>query len=134
MAGSKSDYLENAILDHCLGGPDYIRPATVYIALFTVVPTDAGGGTEVADGSYERASVTNDVTNWPASSGGTKTNGEKITFITATADWGRVLAFGIMDALSGGNCLYWGNLVKSRVISDGVTIIFPAGSLIITEQ
>ena len=52
MAGSKSDYLENEILDHVLGGADYSRPATVYIALYTAAPTDAGGGTEVTGGSY----------------------------------------------------------------------------------
>ena len=29
---SKSDFLENKVLDHVLGGPDYARPATVYVA------------------------------------------------------------------------------------------------------
>ena len=78
MAGSKSDYLENEILDHVLGGADYARPATVYIALYTADPTDAGGGTEGSGGSYAKASVTNNDTNWPAASSGAKSNGADI--------------------------------------------------------
>jgi hypothetical protein len=88
MAG-KSEYLENAILDHVLGGPDYTRPGTLYIALYTVAPTDAGGGTEVAGGSYARVAVTNNSTNFPAAAGGAKTNGTLIEFAEATANWYR---------------------------------------------
>jgi len=88
MAGSKSNYLENKVLDHVLGGGDYTRPATVYVALYTVAPSDTGGGTEVTGGSYARAAVTNNSTNWPAASGGEKSNGTEITFETATASWG----------------------------------------------
>lgn len=82
MAGSFSNYLENALLDHALGGGNYTRPATVYIALFTVAPSDAGGGTEVSGNNYSRAAVTNDATNFPAASGGAKSNGVAITFAT----------------------------------------------------
>jgi hypothetical protein len=31
---SKSDYLEAKLQDHALGGPDYVRPATVHVALW----------------------------------------------------------------------------------------------------
>ena len=43
MAG-KSDYLENKVLDHILGNTAYTAPATLYFALFTSAPSDAGGG------------------------------------------------------------------------------------------
>lgn len=69
MAG-KSDYLELKILDGVLGGPDFVRPATSHVALYTVAPSDAGGGTEVSGGSYARAAVTNSATNWPAAAAG----------------------------------------------------------------
>ena len=82
MAG-KSDYLENKVLDHVLGGGDYTRPATVYIGLYTATPSDSGGGTEVAGNGYDRADVTNNATNFPASSGGAKSNGTAITFAAA---------------------------------------------------
>lgn len=134
MAG-KSDYLENAILDHILSGTTYTPAATVYIALFTVAPVDAGtGGTEVTGGSYARASVTNNLTNWPTATGGTKTNGTTITFTTATGTWGTIVAFGIYDALTVGNLLYFGSLSTAQTVVNGNTVSFAASSLTITED
>lgn len=133
MAGSKSDYLENAILDLILGGTALSAPATVYVALFTAAPSDSGGGTEVSGGSYVRKSVTNNSTNWPAASGGSKSNGTAITFATATASWGTVVAFGIFDASSGGNLLYWADLTASKTVGSGDTASFAVGALTVTE-
>ncbi len=134
MAGSKSDYLENKILDHVLGGSDYTRPSTVYIALYTTAPTDAGGGVEVSAPSYTRKSATNNATNWPAASSGVKTNGADIVFATAATSWGTIVAFGIFDAVSAGNLLYWGTLTSSRLIDAGDTAFFRLGTLTITED
>lgn len=131
---SKSNFLENALLDHILGGPDYARPATVYIALFTSAPSDAGGGTEVAGSAYARAAVTNNATNWPAAAGGSKSNGVAVTFAQATGSWGSVVAFAVFDALSGGNMLRWGMLTAPKTVSNLDTPSFPAGSLIFTED
>jgi hypothetical protein len=134
MTGSKSDYLENQLLDHVLGGPDYTRPATVYVALYTVAPTDVGGGTEVSDGSYARVAVVNNATNWPAASGGATANGTEVTFPTATADWGECVAFAILDADSGGNFLYWGDLTVAKTVNNGDTAKFAVGALDVTED
>lgn len=108
MPGSKSNYLENALLDHVLGGGDYTRPATVYAALFTVAPGEAAGGTEVTGGSYARVAITNNATNFPAASGGSKSNGTAITFPQASANWGTVVALGVFDASTSGNLLFYG--------------------------
>lgn len=134
MAGSKSNYLSNEALDHFLGGPDYVRPATVYIALYTVAPTDSGGGTEVTGGSYARVSVTNNATNWPAAASQTKQNGTAFTFPQATASWGTVVAFSILDAASGGNTLYWGDLNTSKAIENGDVAEFAISAITITED
>jgi len=133
MSG-KSDYLELELLDHVLGGADYTRPATVYIALYTVTPTDAGGGTEVSGGAYARAAVTNNSSNWPAAAGGSKSNGTQINFAMATAAWGTIVALGIHDALTGGNLLYWGPLTSSVVVNGGQSPYFGVGGLTITED
>lgn len=106
MAGSKSNYLEDKMLDHVLGGPDYTRPATLYFGLFTAEPNEAGTGTEVTGGSYARVAVTNNATNFPASSGSQKQNGTPVTFVAATADWGTIVAVGVFDASSSGNMLF----------------------------
>ena len=131
---SKSNYLENAILDHMLGGPDYIRPATVYVSLYTVAPSDAGGGTEVSGPGYARVAMTNNTINWPASVGGVKSNGTVITFPTPTGSWGTVVAFGIHDAGVAGNLLRYGNLTVSKTVDTGDEVTFPVGDLDCTED
>lgn len=132
---SKSDYLELKVLDHLLGGPDYARPATVYIALFTSAPTDAAGsGTEVSGGSYARAAVTNNSTNWPAASSGVKSNGTAITFAQASGAWGTVTHFAVFDALSSGNMLFWGALTTPRTIVSGDTFSFGISQLVFAED
>jgi hypothetical protein len=135
MTGSKSDFLENEILDHVLGGADYARPASVFLALFTVAPSDSGGGTECTGGSYARKEVVNNPTNWPAAVSGAKSNGTEIAFIEATTPgWGEVVAFGIFDALTVGNLLYWADLTIHKTIDSGDTARFAIGDLDITED
>lgn len=125
MAGSASDYLEKKLLDHVLGNTAYAAPATVYVGLHTDANTatqrDAGTVTEVSGGSYARVAVTNNTTNWPNASGITaaKSNANAVTFPAPTANWGTVTSFGIYDAASAGNLLFWGDLSASRSILSG---------------
>ena len=49
-----SDYLEDKVLDHVFGGNAFTAPTTLYVALYTVAPSDTGGGTEVSGGAYAR--------------------------------------------------------------------------------
>lgn len=129
---SFSDYLEDEVLDHVFGAATYTAPATLYFAAYTAAPTDAGGGTEVTGGAYARASQTNNATNYPASSGGSKSNANAITFTTASgANWGTVVAIGIFDASSGGNLLAWDDFT-GVVINDGDTLEIPASNLTIS--
>ena len=59
MAGPKSNYLQNSYIDWLLRGQLFTAPATTYMALFTVTPSDSGGGTEVSSSgtSYARVSI-----------------------------------------------------------------------------
>lgn len=135
MAGSFSDFLEAELLDHVFGDSAYTAPGTLYIALFTAAPSDSGGGTEVTGGSYARVAVTNNTTNWPNATGTSptsKANGTVITFPTATANWGTVVAFGIFDASSGGNLIAWADLTTNKTINSSDTASFGVGSLTIT--
>jgi hypothetical protein len=136
MAG-KSNYLEGALLNEVLGGTGYTPAATTYVALYTAAPTDAGGGTEVSGGSYARSSVTNNATNWPAAAGTprSKSNGTAIAFAAPTANWGTVTHFGIFDASTSGNLLYWGALSASKVINGGDGApSFAIGALSVSED
>lgn len=130
-----SNYLEQKLNDHVLGGGDFTRPGTVYFALFTGVSNgDAGTVTEVSGGGYARASVTNNTTNWnnTTTPEGTKTNKTAIIFPTSSGSWGIVTHFGIYDSSSSGNLLYWGELTSSRTIASGDTPRFNAGEFSIT--
>jgi hypothetical protein len=132
--GSKSNYLENAILNHVLGGQTYTPPATVYVALFTAAPGEAGGGTEVSGGGYSRVAVANDTTNWPTTTSGQKSNANAITFPQATANWGTIVAWGLFDAATGGNLLYYGDVSPNKAVNSGDTAQFAAGALTFTED
>ena len=89
-------------------------------------------GTELTIGTagYARVAVTNNVANWANASGATatKVNANIITFPQATADWGTIVAFAVMDASTAGNFLWWGavNAPSGKVINNGDTLSFPA--------
>jgi hypothetical protein len=134
MAG-KSDFLEDAILDHVLGSVDYTPATDIYVALFTAAPTDAGGGTEVSGNDYARVQMTNNQTNWPDASGGAKANGTAVTFPPANGgNWGTVVAFGLFDAVTAGNLLYWGLVTPNKAVNDGDTASFAVGDIDVTED
>lgn len=104
-----TDRTSQGILGHLVGKTAIYTLPTTYVALFTAVGTDAGTGfTEVAVGSYAR--VVTAGSDWNAASGSapsTISNASTLTFPTATADWGSVIAFGLYDAATTGNLLCW---------------------------
>tara|TARA_B100001093_G_C26860261_1_gene1029794 strand:+ start:4437 stop:4820 length:384 start_codon:yes stop_codon:yes gene_type:complete len=122
MAGI-SDYLETKILQHVFGGTAYTAPTTLYISLYTVAPTDSTSGTEVSGGGYARQTSAFTV------SGNTASNTAAIEYATATANYGTVVAVGVMDALSGGNLLAYGTLSSSKTVSTDDVFRFAAGAL-----
>lgn len=109
---SKSNYLEYNILNHVLKNVSYTSPTTTYVGLMTALADPEGSSfTEVTGGSYAREAIT-----WKDQNptGSIENNGA-ITFTQATADWGTVIGFGIFDAVSAGNLLYWGYLGNAPV-------------------
>lgn len=122
MAGNLSDYLENKLLDHFLSTTSYTMPADVYVALYTVAPNDAGGGTEVTGGSYARQTATFD-----AASAGATQNDTNIDFTNMPAC--TVVAIGIHDALTSGNLLVHGTLTANKTLDAGDTLRIATGDL-----
>lgn len=134
MAGSYGDSFENECLNVVVGRAA-ITQKTVYLALYTVPPTDAGGGTECTGGAYARVQLnTPPSTNTyfgSAASGGQIANTATITFPTPTAAWGTVVAFGILDASTAGNLLAWSTLPAQQVNAND-TVDFPVGSIVLS--
>ncbi|MDP2808653.1 MAG: hypothetical protein Q8O34_00725 [Rhodocyclaceae bacterium] len=143
---AKTDYLENKLIDHVFRGQTYTPPATLYVGLFTSAPTDAGGGVEVTGGDYARVGVAASLANWAGTqaagsttassgTGGTTSNNVAITFPAPTAPWGNVVAFGLFDALTGGNPLVGSALTTPKTINNGdAAPSFAAGALTFRED
>ena len=127
MAGFTT-YTQQKVLDHIHGNGAFTAP-TPYVGLFTAAPSDAGGGTEVSGGSYARVNAN---TSFGSASGTAIANDGAITFPTASASWGTVTHFGVFDASTAGNLLYWGALSVSKAVGSGDTASFAIGELDVT--
>ena len=124
-----SDYLEDKVLEHVFGGNAFTAPSTLYVALYTVAPSDTGGGTEVSGGAYARQTAAFTVSGTNPT---TASNTAAIEYPTATANYGTVVAVGVLDASSSGNLLAYSTLDSSKVVSSGDVFRFNAGDLDIT--
>lgn len=154
--GSKSDFLENKLIDwffraQAIGitgasAAAGTGPATLYVGLLTAAPSDSAAGTEVSGGSYARVAVTSGLSAWAGTqsagsttastgTGGTTSNNAAITFPAPTANWGVVTHFAIYDAATAGNLLYWAALTTSKTINNGdAAPSFAAGALTVQED
>src|SRR5580765_8192105 len=104
MAGNASDYLENALLRHIMGVAPWTAPGSLYLALYSSAPADAGGGTEIVGNGYVR------MASGAWSVAGTNpteaTNTTLVEWPAATNAWGTVSHGALFDAASAGNMLY----------------------------
>lgn len=123
---SFSDYTENAVLNHLFRNVALTAPTTSRLALFTVAPTDTGGGTEVTGGGYARPAVT-----WGAPSNGVIANTAAVSLTASGAAFGTIVAVGFFDAATAGNLLAYAP-ITSATIGDGDTLNFAIGQLTIS--
>tara|TARA_A100001201_G_scaffold142558_1_gene141098 strand:+ start:898 stop:1281 length:384 start_codon:yes stop_codon:yes gene_type:complete len=124
---SFSNFLELEVLDHVFRNSAYTAPSTIYVALFTSAPNDAGGGTEVSGNGYARQSMA-----FGTASSGSISNSSSVEFPTATGDQGTIVAMGLFDASSGGNLLAYGSLTSNKTVSNGDVFRFNASSVTIS--
>lgn len=111
-----TNYFEKAILN-LLRGVSFSAPTTVYLALFLNSPTETGqDGTEIAYTGYARQAVTFSAPAVMNGGIGIK-NAEDITFPTSPSAAGTVTHVGIMDSLTAGNMLIYGELTDPLVVA-----------------
>lgn len=142
---SKTNTFETDFLEHVFqnlaianvgdasGLPAAATAGSLYVALYTVAPTDSTAGTEATFGSYARQAVARSAGGWTVS-GNQVSNTAAITFPQATSGSETITSFSIMTASSGGDMLFYGTLGTSRAVSTGVTLEFAAGALTVTED
>ena len=126
-----SNYLENKVLDHTLRNAAFTQPAGLFIGLYTgsaLTNLEAGtlsdevstsGGT-----NYVRKAVT-----FGNAASGTATNNTTITFDAAGVNWGNITAIAILDTVSSGNVLFYGNLTTAKLIETGDTMQFVTNNI-----
>lgn len=126
-----TDFLENALIDWIFRGQAApTLAANLYYGLFTASPADAGGGTEVSGGSYARQPVARSLaaqagtqsagsTTASTGSSATTSNNAAITFPAPSANWGTIVAWGIFDAVSGGNLLFFTAQTPNKTVNNG---------------
>ena len=125
---AKSNYLEGKLIEHVLRNTAYTSPSTVHLSLHTANPAEDASGTEVSGSGYGRQPIA-----FGAHSDGACSNSAVEEFTASGGSFGTVTHFGIFDASSSGNLLYYGALTASKVVADGDTLKFAAGSVTITE-
>lgn len=97
-----SDHGEVQVLDEIFNaGGGTFPSANVYVALFTADPGETGASNEVTGGSYARQQA-----DFAAAGSGTTSNSGNIDFTSMPTT--TVVAFGIFDAVTTGNCFWTG--------------------------
>ena len=101
-----------------------LRSGTYYLALFLTDPTASGTGTEVSGGGYARKII-----NFSAPS---LVSGKEQVSNSAPVDFGTVAYWGIYDALTAGNLLWYGSFTRSKNVLNGDAITVSAGAIVCT--
>lgn len=126
------DYLRNELIDHVFSAAAFTRPATVYLALLTATPTSSDTGstiTEPSGNNYARLSITNDATNFPAAASGNKNNGVLFQMATPSGSWGTPTDWALIDAVTAGNALVWGQIDTPQAITTDDDVQWQIGDL-----
>lgn len=131
-----SNYLENKVLDHVIGGTAYTAPANLYLALFTNdsgnAATNLEAGTLTDEVSTSSTGYVRKAVSFGAASGGSSSTDATVTFDAATANWGTITHVAVMDASSSGQVLFWGAVTTSKTIESGDTFQVSSGNLTVS--
>jgi hypothetical protein len=119
-----TSYFNTKVVGHVLRNSSF-SSSNAYVALFSGHPVTFGLGAELTGGGYSRVQAGFTV------SGSTAKNTSEIKFPRATADWYSVVFYGIVDAATNGNILFWGLLPVSRQVYTGETFFISASALYI---
>jgi len=125
--GGWTDVLVHLMLDHVFEGTSYTSPSH-FLALSTTTPTDSGPNvTEPSGNNYARE----EITAFDAAAAGASENTNIVTMNTPSGSWGLCTHLAVFSLVTGGVCLYWGNITDQTPTTDDVVSI-AAGALDLT--
>lgn len=127
------NYLERKLLDHLFRGQIFTAPSAIYIALLndTVDDSVESGADlpEVSGPGYSRKQIASNAGSWTApDNDGVVKNVTEIKWEDVTWE-DTVVAVAFCDSSSGGNVLFWGDLVREKVVAVDDTISFAPESI-----
>lgn len=132
---SWSDYAENKILDHFLGKTSYTLVTPLYLALCTVVPTDASTGSTITQASYtgyaRKAVAAADLN---AAASGSTSNANKLEFAACTAGSSTIIGWALCDASTAGNMICWGTTTSTVISTTQTPATIAVGGLVATQD
>lgn len=134
---SFSVYTEQAVLKHIFKVLSFTVPTNLYVALMTSAPLDNDTGSTIVEpvgGSYARVLNNSWTVATDGSNNTTAKNTGAVTFPTATALWGTITHFGVLDASTAGNLLCYGALTTSKQVTTDDTPSFAANAIVITLE
>ena len=111
----------NALLDFLLKGT-----YPTYVSLHTAAPTIAVSS-EVTGVGYAREFV--NPTDWTTPASAISSTAVTVTFPVAGSPWGTITHVALYDAATGGNLLWSGTMIASRVVNTGETLSFSVGAI-----
>lgn len=129
---SFSDYYETHVLDHVLGKTSLSLVTPIYLALCTVVPTDASTGSTITEATYTgyaRKSVA--ASDWNAAAAGQSTNANAITFAACTGSSSTIIGWALCDASTAGNIIVWGTCTSTVISTTQTPATVAIGGLIV---
>lgn len=129
--GAYSTYFDNKCLT-------YLLSQAAALAVSTANPLNTGAGiAEPVGNAYARVAISPSQFNTPAA--GAVSNSAALSFPAATGAWGTISYFMLMDAMTAGNLLAYGQCLDgsgnptTKVINSGDILSIGAGSLVITQ-
>ena len=122
-----SGWLEPQFLDHLLGVSAFSAPSALYLGLST-----AAGGGFGDDGTGTESSLARQSISFSAPSNPSISSSAAIEYPRITGAAEIIYGWGVFDAATGGNLLYYSNFPASTNLSTGDSFTVPAGSVSIS--
>lgn len=129
-----SNYLANATLNAIFSKTSDFgtlsSAPTIYVALLTTAPNAASTGSNITEADYTGYSrIATSAGDWNAAANRIISNANAIEFDECTGGSSTITHFAKVDASSGGNVLFYGELDAPLAVSEGITPQFKAGEL-----
>lgn len=125
------NHAEDLLLTYLLTASSVTRPTAWFVSLHTGDPGEDGADNEVAagtDADYIRKAVTFD--DPIADTGQVLTNTAPTWTVNSGSSGYTVSHIAIFDAVSGGNCLYKGEMLVSKTLAASEVLTFTAGDIV----